>query len=110
MINAASELKDHIKHSAPGCKVEYVHIEREHVYPRRKEIIYSGPDPDQALAVLNFTYDDGFGTQELFGTVWFDDGTWSERDEYDGSEWWTRRIRPPIPIQPCAPAASASQS
>ena len=34
-------------------------------------------------------YNSGFGGQELFGNVWFDDGTWLSREEYDGSEWYT---------------------
>ena len=37
---------------------------------------------------LDFTYDSGYGTQKLFGVVFFNDNTWLERGEYDGSEWW----------------------
>ena len=37
---------------------------------------------------LDFTYDSGYGSQKLFGVVYFNDGTWLERGEYDGSEWW----------------------
>lgn len=33
-------------------------------------------------------YDNGYGIQELFGTIVFKDGTWLDRGEYDGSEWW----------------------
>lgn len=40
------------------------------------------------LTKLHFEYDNGFGGQELFGEVVFNDGTWLERGEYDGSEWW----------------------
>lgn len=46
---------------------------------------------------LDFEYDAGYGGQELFGTVWFKDGTWSDRGEYDGSEWWNYHICPDIP-------------
>jgi len=46
---------------------------------------------------LDFSYDDGYGGQELFGVVWLDDGTWLERGEYDGSEWWEQRKLPEIP-------------
>lgn len=38
--------------------------------------------------VENLEYDAGFGTQELYGYVWFKDGSWLERHEYDGSEEW----------------------
>lgn len=37
---------------------------------------------------LDVNYDDGYGTQYLYGLVLFDDGTWLSRDEYDGSEAW----------------------
>ena len=37
---------------------------------------------------LDFTYDSGYGTQKLFGVVFFNNNTWLERGEYDGSEWW----------------------
>lgn len=49
------------------------------------------------LQSLDFTYDDGFGGQELFGTIWYKDGTWSDRGEYDGSEWWEYQSCPTIP-------------
>ena len=39
-------------------------------------------------------YDNGYGGQELFGTIVFKDGTWLERGEYDGSEWWEHRKLP----------------
>ena len=44
------------------------------------------------LASIN--YDNGYGGQELFGTIVFKDGTWLERGEYDGSEWWEHRKLP----------------
>ena len=36
----------------------------------------------------SINYDNGYGGQELFGNIVFKDGTWLERGEYDGSEWW----------------------
>jgi len=47
------------------------------------------------LDTLNsINYDNGYGGQELFGTIVFKDGTWLERGEYDGSEWWEHRKLP----------------
>ena len=46
---------------------------------------------------LNFIYDDGFGSQEFFGYIWYTDGTWSERKEYDGAEGWIYKSVPDIP-------------
>lgn len=51
---------------------------------------------DQVSKMLNFDYDDGYGTQELYGVIWYANGTWSERYEYGGSEWWVHMERPDI--------------
>lgn len=42
----------------------------------------------------NINYDAGFGSQELYGTVVFNDGSWLERYEYDGSERWVYKETP----------------
>lgn len=52
---------------------------------------------DAFLDSLDFEYNNGYGRQLLFGTVWLTDGTWLERGEYDGSEWWEHRECPEIP-------------
>lgn len=46
----------------------------------------------ETLAAID--YDNGYGGQELFGTIVFKDNTWLEREEYDGSEWWELRELP----------------
>ena len=46
---------------------------------------------------LDFLYDDGYGRQFLTGNLWFSDGTWSDRREYDGSEWWEHHAVPSLP-------------
>lgn len=67
---------------------------------RRTIVLKVGHDKEdyaRFLNDLNFEYDDGYGTQKLHGIVWFKDGTWAERREYDGSEWWEERSLPDIP-------------
>ena len=49
------------------------------------------------LEGLRFNYDSGFGSQHLFGVVWFKDGSWLERYEYDGAEKWVLKKVPIIP-------------
>ena len=41
-------------------------------------------------------YDNGFGEYEiaLDLVVMFRDGSWLERDEYGGSEWWAFKVTP----------------
>lgn len=57
---------------------------------------HSPEDMDKFLDELNFDYDAGYGTQFLFGTIWYTDGTWSTRGEYDGQEWWLHHRCPEI--------------
>jgi hypothetical protein len=58
---------------------------------------YTNEDWIEFLSKLDFVYDSGYGSQEIFGTIWFEDGTWSERGEYDGSEWYEYHQCPEIP-------------
>lgn len=60
-------------------------------------IEYSDQDLEEFLKKLDFEYDNGYGIQYLYGTIWYTDGTWSERYEYDGSEIWLFKSCPPIP-------------
>jgi hypothetical protein len=62
---------------------------------------YTPVEFEAFLQSLDFGYDAGFGGQELFGYVWYQDGTWSDRGEYDGSEWWQYQAVPKIPEE-CA--------
>lgn len=41
-------------------------------------------------AAKGFSYDNGYGCAEVNITlvILFKDGSWMERGEYDGSEWW----------------------
>jgi len=52
---------------------------------------------DQFLKDLDFQYDNGYGIQQLSGTIWLINGDWFERGEYDGSEWWEYKTCPQIP-------------
>lgn len=58
---------------------------------------YSEIDLALFLNSLDYIYDSGWGGQELYGTIWYKDGTWSDRGEYDGSEWWNYNSVPDIP-------------
>lgn len=46
---------------------------------------------------LDFNYNDGYGSQNLYGTIWCKNSVWFDRGEYDGSEWWNRNEYPAIP-------------
>lgn len=56
---------------------------------------YSQEDFDNFCKELDFEYDDGYGSQELFGIILFED-SYSDRYEYDGSEYWNNHKMPTI--------------
>lgn len=62
-----------------GDDVKYINLKPNHTYSEGGEFYNS---------LRNINYDNGYGSQYIFGFVVFTDGTWIERKEYDGSEWW----------------------
>jgi hypothetical protein len=90
-MNAKKELIDHIG----DRKVKHVQVILGYRYCTNKETIEG--TLDEVLPKLDFDYDSGYGGQYLDGTIWYSDGTWSDRGEYDGAEWWARRECPPLP-------------
>lgn len=103
LCNARDEFIKHIENRTVKCASvgEDEDSYRLEVGEKAKRLLLSvGHTPDEYmnfLCALNFEYDDGYGGQNLFGTIWYTDGSWSERGEYDGSEWWDHRELPVIP-------------
>jgi hypothetical protein len=92
MKNARDELLRHIANKP----VKYVDIEVcQDPLPGYLRI--EGLLTDELLKQLDFEYDNGYGAQHLFGYIWYEDGTWSERHEYDGAEGWEHKSCPPLP-------------
>ena len=98
MINARSEFIEHVL----GKTVMCARILKEDFTEEKQEIAtlqvgFNEAEYRAFLDKLNFEYDDGYGTQELLGNIWYRNGTWSERYEYDGSEEWKYKQCPQIP-------------
>lgn len=49
------------------------------------------------LTELDITYDNGYGSQKLFGYIWLSNDMWLRRDEYDGAESWELMKMPKVP-------------
>lgn len=101
MRNAKEELKGQLTGRA---KIKCALIEKANWYDYGEsfqkfelKVNHTEEELESFLESLDFEYDAGFGSQELFGTVWLEDGTWLTRAEYDGSEWWEYRKLPEIP-------------
>jgi len=100
-----SAKEEYIKFVMNKPKVKCVEIThgrdyRDDEYTRhfKLKVGYSDRDFVQFLSDIDFKYDCGFGGQELYGTIWFEDDTWADRWEYDGSEGWEYQCLPPIPL------------
>lgn len=53
---------------------------------------------DKFIELANVLYYDGYGAQEVASdlVLIMNDGSWYERAEYDGSEWWVHKKCPDI--------------
>lgn len=105
MRNAKKEFLDHINDRCIGgrtvrCAWVQFEYHRDDNDKPIKHVLPVGYTPEDLVLFLeeiNQNYDNSYGGQELFGTIWYTDGiTWSERGEYDGSEWWEFREVPDI--------------
>jgi len=95
-INALEELD--LDWSTVKCATVTYYKEYEETLEINLPVRYTDSELTSFKAVLaSIDYDNGFGTQHLFGTIWLNDGTWMDREEYDGSEWWSHCMRPSIP-------------
>jgi hypothetical protein len=90
MANILEGITAHID----GRRVEYIKLALVSDYYGAPQL-FEG-ELHTLIPQLNIEYDGGFGRQELFGYIWYTDGSWSERGEYDGSEWWEHKERPSI--------------
>ena len=98
MRNAKGEFLNHISDRVVFC----AQIQNGDDYDDSPSVFnlttgWTKEDWNKFLSDLDFEYDSGYGGQNLFGTIWYVDGTWSERGEYDGSEWWEYNMCPNIP-------------
>ena len=99
-MNAKEEFLSHVG----SKKVLCAQIKHGDEYDDDSKIFYlttgwDSEDLSKFLSDIDFDYDSGYGGQNLFGTIWYVDGTWSDRGEYDGSEWYEYHICPPIPTE-----------
>lgn len=103
MENAKNEFLRHVE-DKPKVKCAYM-ANFDFDYSYRSDdaeswslkLNYTEDDFNKFISSIDFEYHDGYGGQELFGTIWYEGGTFSSRGEYDGSEWWDYWKCPSIP-------------
>lgn len=97
MINAREEFLEFVDGRLVKCAiVNGANLLHPSVDSELKEN-HTKEEYKEFLNSICFIYDSGYGSQELGGIIWFENGDWAERGEYDGSEWWEYKRRPNIP-------------
>ena len=103
-MNAREELQEILKkQKEKGLDLVCAEIQHEvgwgedHATKIELKLAHTPEEAEAFFDALNFNYNDGYGTQELYGTVWLTYGVWLSRWEYDGSEGWQVNRCPGIP-------------
>ena len=93
-MNAQAEFLSHIM-ELPDVKAVTIMVDDEGygLNPEHIRIFnlregFTDEEHTRFIEDLDFEYNNSYGTQHLFGKIWFTDGSWSDRYEYDGSECW----------------------
>jgi hypothetical protein len=58
---------------------------------------YTDEELFEFLNNLDFEYNNSYGKQYLFGTIWCKHNIWFTRSEYDGAEGWEYHEYPKLP-------------
>lgn len=56
--------------------------------PFKLKPLYTKKDWKDLLKYLDRNYENRYGSQNLYGIVYCENGNWIDRGIYDGSEWW----------------------
>lgn len=99
MANAKEEFISHIKYRMDNvtcCNIKYIK-DYCSINIINLKVGHTSTDMLNFLQDMDFDYSSEFGSQEVYGTIWWRDGTWSSRVEYDGNEWWEHHEVPKIP-------------
>ena len=96
-MNAKEEYIRHVTNK-PAVKCAKIQIDNwEEQYNCPTFYLKTNGNLKEFLDNINVNYDNGYGGQNLYGFIWYEDGSWSKRGEYDGSEWWEHMTLPIIP-------------
>lgn len=92
MINAKEELLEALQRSGKSIEdIEFAGIRHN---CNINDFSCVTESTDLLLKSLDFLYDNDYGVQYIYGYILFRDGSWLERREYDGAEWWKFMIPP----------------
>jgi hypothetical protein len=98
-MNARKELQDFFTNPELELKCALIQFSWQDNEGIVLPLNFTEQDLQKFFQELDVIYDNGYGCQELYGTVWLTNGTWLSRGEYDGREWWQHNELPEIPAE-----------
>ncbi len=97
MKNAKEEFLSHIKGKSVACAIVTDYVGEQRIF--ELPVFYSEEEFKRFLTELDFEYQEGTSKYlNHYGTIWYTDGTWSERnydDQFDIE--WVFVVVPSIP-------------
>lgn len=99
MKNIKEEFLAHVTDRIVKCAIIIVNPEDDDEKEFILRLNHSPIDFSAFLNQLDFEYDNESAWDGLclIGTIWYNDGAWSERDASSGYEFWNDPICPDIP-------------
>ncbi len=100
MPNAKQEFLSHHDLKNLDLEKEFggAQVKHDPYWDAKPWTIFNASQYQEFLEWLDFYYDSGYGSQELYGFILLKCGApdrwWLDRHEYDGSEHWVLRKRP----------------
>jgi len=98
MTNARLELEEHLRDWNVSLLAAHISVDE----PAMELVLFPDHTATELATFyqkLDFEYDAGYGSQNIFGTLWFTNGVFSDRFEYDGSENWHYQPTPDLPVR-----------
>lgn len=100
MQNAKQEFLEHYQLEDLNLEQEFdgAQLKYNPSWDKKEWTTFSASQYQEFLEWLDFSYDNGYGSQKLYGFILLKCGApdrqWLDRHEYDGSEYWVLRKRP----------------
>lgn len=96
VMNALTEFLEEIKGKtviSSWIECEYQRDSSLNIMANRERIVYlrlgyTPAEYQNFIDKIDFVYEADYEGDDLYGVIWYADGSWSERHEYDGLNIW----------------------
>lgn len=101
-INIKRQLLSHVE-DMYNVKAVQLKLERHTTHLKSVQLFhlpegYHEGQLESFLRDIDTSYDNEYGNQMLYGFIWWKDGSWSSRYNYEGKEKWVHNVVPSYPL------------